>query len=287
MKVLITGKNSYIGNSFEEYVKKSKTEFTIDTLDMIGEDWKKADFSKYDVVFHVAGIAHNNGKITSDQEKLYYKVNTDLTYDVALKASKEGVKQFIFMSSIIVYGASGKMGKSKIITKDTPFSPINAYGDSKVQAELKLNSINTTMKIAILRPPMIYGPGSKGNYPLLSKLAKITPIFPNVKNERSMLFIENLASFVVELINNLDEGVFFPQNDEYVCTSDLVKLIADLNERNIWLINLFNMPLKLLSIKINLVNKVFGNLIIEQDLSKYRDFKNISFEEGIRLTESN
>ena len=132
-KVLITGANSYIGISVENYLKNYSDEYIIDTVDMIDGSWRNKDFSEYDTVFHVAGIAHSdNGKISAEKEKLYYAVNTDLTVETAKKAKAEGVKQFIFMSSAIVYGDSAPIGKSKVITKDTPVSPANCYGDSKV-----------------------------------------------------------------------------------------------------------------------------------------------------------
>ena len=193
-KILITGAGSYIGTSFEKYMKQWPDKYQVDTVDMIGDGWMKYDFSGYDTVYHVAGIAHSdNGKISKEKAKLYYDVNTKLTIRTAMKAKKSGVKQFIFMSSAIVYGDSAPIGKKRIITKDTPVSPANCYGDSKVRAERGLKKLeDENFKVVILRPPMIYGKGSKGNYPLMSKLAQKMPVFPYVDNCRSMLYIENL-----------------------------------------------------------------------------------------------
>jgi UDP-glucose 4-epimerase len=131
--------------------------------------WKNHDFFQYDVVFHVAGIAH----VSSDPklEDLYYKVNRDLTVQTAAKAKAEGVSQFIFMSSIIVYGDGGT--KKVVIDSNTVPNPSNFYGDSKLQAENGIKPMQTEeFNIAIIRPPMIYGNGSKGNYPRLARLAK-------------------------------------------------------------------------------------------------------------------
>ena len=142
-KILITGANSYIGTSFEKYMAQFGDEYQIDTVDMIDGAWRDKDFSGYDSVFHVAGIAHSdNGKISKEKEKLYYAVNTDLTVETAKKAKADGVKQFIFMSSAIVYGNSAPIGKGKRITKDTPVRPANCYGDSKVQAENGLGPLS-------------------------------------------------------------------------------------------------------------------------------------------------
>lgn len=288
-KILITGANSYIGTTFEKYIIDNySNDYSVDTIDMIDGKWRDADFSKYDVVYHVAGIAHSdNGPISDEKEKLYRCVNTDLTIDVAKKAKIEGVKQFIFMSSAIVYGNSARIGKEKRITKDTPPTPANCYGDSKLQAEKGIQALeDSSFKVAILRPPMIYGPNCKGNYPLLSKLAKKFPFFPYVKNERSMLFIGNLVEFVRLIIKNEERGLFWPQNKEYSNTSELVKIIAKVNGRKICLIKGFSWALKILSHMTALVNKAFGNLSYEKEISEYKEeYRVYSLEESIIQTE--
>jgi nucleoside-diphosphate-sugar epimerase len=175
-RVLITGKNSYIGTSVENWLLKTPDQYHVDTLDVKDPSWKDFDFSSYDVVFHVAGIAHVSRK--KSMKDLYYKVNRDLAIEVAKHSKVSGVKQFIFMSSIIVYGDS--KASKRVITKETIPTPTNFYGDSKLQAENGIRPLESdSFKVVILRPPMIYGPGSKGNYSKLSKLAKITPIFPD------------------------------------------------------------------------------------------------------------
>lgn len=271
-KILITGANSYIGTSFESYMKHFSDDYLIDTVDMIGDKWIAKSFSDYDVVFHVAGIAHSDsGKISAEKEKLYYSVNTDLTIKTAEKAKNEGVKQFVFMSSAIVYGDSAPIGKQKVITKDTPVAPANCYGDSKVQAEKGLKQLECdTFKVVILRPPMIYGKGNKGNYPLMSKIARKTPVFPKVSNCRSMLYIENLTEFIRLMIDNEESGVFWPQNAEYSNTSKLVKMIASVHSKKVRLIGGFSWILRLASRFVNAVDKAFGNLSYAKELSEYK-----------------
>lgn len=271
-KILITGANSYIGTSFEKYIKKSYLDnYKVDTVDMLNAAWREKSFSGYDSVFHVAGIAHSDsGKISKGKEKQYYAINTELTVEVALKAKRDGVKQFIFMSSAIVYGESAPIGKTKVITKDTPTSPINCYGDSKVLAENGIRSLDDeSFKVVILRPPMIYGKGSKGNYPLLVKIALKTPVFPYVKNERSMLYVESLCEFVRLMIDNDESGTFYPQNDEYSNTSELVKMIAEAHGKKVYLIRGFGWVLKILSHCTGMVNKAFGSLCYEKAMSEY------------------
>lgn len=282
-KILITGKGSYIGSNFRAYLEQDQEHYIIDELDMQNDGWHAYDFSGYDVVYHVAGLAHSTPK--ESERELYYRVNTDLTYEVAKKAKQSGVKQFIFMSSIIVYG-SGEIGQDRIITKNTPLTPDNFYGDSKKQAEQKIVPLaDEQFKVVILRPPMVYGRDSKGNYPMLAKFAKKTPVFPNIKNERSMLYLGNLLEFVKLMIDNEESGIFLPQNKEYVCTSQLVHTIAKLYQHKIMFTKLFN-PLIMLCGKNTYVNKVFGNFTIDKELSAYReDYNKYSFEESIRLTE--
>ena len=198
-KILITGAGSYIGTSFEKYLKENyPDDYLVDTVDMLDPSWREKSFAGYDAVYHVAGIAHSDsGKISPEKEKLYRSVNTDLTVETAKKAKADGAGQFIFMSSAIVYGESGRIGKPKVITPDTPTAPANCYGDSKVQAENGILPLSDEgFRVCILRPPMIYGKGSKGNFPQLERFAKKLHFFPYVKNRRSMLYIGNLVEFV-------------------------------------------------------------------------------------------
>lgn len=288
-RVLITGANSYIGTSFEKYIKDNyANQYEVDTIDMIDGSWREKSFKGYDVVYHVAGIAHSDsGKISPEKEKLYRSVNTDLTIETAKKAKAECVKQFIFMSSAIVYGESSKIGRKKLITKDTPVSPANCYGDSKLQAELGIKPLqDDSFKVCIIRPPMIYGKGSRGNFPQLEKFAKKLKFFPYVKNERSMLYIGNLVEFVRLMIENNEQGVFWPQNAEYSNTSKLVKMIGTANGKKVHLVKGFTWLLKFFGLFIGKIGKAFGNLSYEQSLSEYKiDYRKFSLQESISETE--
>lgn len=271
-KILITGANSYIGTSFKQWMTQFQDEYQIDTLSVRSDAWRERDFSEYDTIFHVAGIAHADvSKVSEETKQLYYAVNRDLAIETAKKykqdlSGKNG--QFIYMSSIIIYGEETNINKKRIITPDTKPNPSNFYGDSKLQAEIGLQPLDDdTFHVAILRPPMIYGPGSKGNYQQLVKLANKLPIFPDVKNERSMLHIDKLSVFVKERIDAQDSGVFFPQNDQYVRTSHMVRDIAQENGKKIYLFSYMNWAIRLLGYvpgKIGrLTNKAFGNLVYD------------------------
>lgn len=282
-KILITGANSYIGTSFEKYMKKYDG-YMIDTLDMLDASWKEKDFSGYDVVFHVAGIAHSDVKnVTEETKKKYYAVNTDLTVETAKKAKKSDVGQFIFMSSMIVFGT-----KQECIKKDTVPHPDNFYGDSKLKADIGIHNLeDENFKVVSVRPPMIYGKGSKGNYPLLAKFAKRTPVFPCYPNKRSMLYIENLCEFVKRIIDNNETGFFYPQNNEYTETYKMVGEIAEVSGKKIVFIKLFN-PLIKVCKGHPVIKKVFGNMYYDKSLSDYDDnsWCVVDLKESIKRTEN-
>ena len=287
-KILITGADSYIGTAVESYLKQWPERYHVDTLDMIGEGWREGSFAGYDTVYHVAGIAHSDvGKVTEERKAFYYKVNTDLTIETACKAKADGVKQFIFMSSAIVYGESAPIGQRKVITRDTPVSPANFYGDSKIQAENGILPLDSeSFRVVILRPPMIYGKGSKGNYPILSKLARMMLVFPYVENERSMLYVGNLAEFVRLMIDNEEHGIFWPQNGTYSNTSELIRLIAETHGRRLLLLQGTTWIIKLMGCVTSLVNKAFGSLCYEMSMSEYKqEYRRYTLAESIELTE--
>ena len=256
-RVLVTGLNSYVGNSFVSFCKG---EFDIDKISLKDDSWQDLDFSKYDSILHVAGIAHTSKDPAL--KDIYYKVNTELTFNIAQKAKSDGVKQFIFMSSIIVYGDSAPIGQEKVIDKFTQPKPDDFYGDSKLQAELKLVKLKSeSFKVAIVRPPMVYGEGSKGNYPKLVKLAKYALIFPNIKNQRSVICIDNLVKELKNIINNNSQGIFLPQDDRYFCTSEFIKEYRRNIGKKTYFTKAFNPFIKLLARKISFINKVFGNMV--------------------------
>lgn len=268
-KILITGANSYIGTSFESYLQQWKDEYKIDTIDMIGDSWKSVSFSNYDVIFHVAGIAHV--KESKKNAFLYYKINEELAIETALKAKNEKVKQFIVLSSMSVYGI-----EEGIVDEFTIPNPKTNYGLSKLKADKKIVQLNDdSFKVVILRPPMVYGKNCKGNYQKLRKFALNFPFFPLIENQRSMIFIDNLSMFVKKVIDGNMHGIFFPQDAEYICTSNLVKLIAYNNNKKIILTKIFNPLIRLcLKIKIPLIKKIFGNLVYKKNDSVVIDCLN-------------
>jgi nucleoside-diphosphate-sugar epimerase len=262
--ILITGKDSYIGTAVEKWLMREPDKYKVDTVDMKNGSWKEKDFSIYDVVFHVAAVVHQ--KERSGMKEFYFKINRDLPVQVAEKAKQAGVSQFIFMSTMSVYGVEGKIGQEIAINYDTPVNPKSFYGASKVEAESEICKLKSNdFRIVILRPPMIYGPNCPGNYARLEKLAIKLPIFPMIENKRSMLNIEKLCQLVKGYIDHEVEGIFFPQDDKYVNTSLMVKAIADSNGKSIHLSKVAGWFIVKIGKRINLFNKIFGSLFYEKE----------------------
>lgn len=277
-RILITGKSSYVGTSFETWIKDKGTDYEVESISVRNESWKDLDFSVYDVILHTVGIAHR--KETTENKELYYQINRDLAFEVAKKAKREGIKQFIFFSSMSVYGID-----TGVIKKSTPLRPKSNYGKSKLEAEKLIAGLESdNFKVVILRPPMIYGKGCKGNYVRLSQLAMITPVFPKVNNKRSMIFVDNLSEFIRLNIDGAQGGVFHPQNEEYVCTSDMVRMIALLNGTKVRMTRSFNPLLKL--IQFNTITKVFGDLVYDSEIDDLKsNYTTCDFKKSIQLTE--
>lgn len=292
--ILIAGANSYIGTSLERYLleynaSQGRELYRVDTISQRDSQWESYDFHGYDAVFQASGIAHaDTGAVSREQQALYYQVNCDLAVATARRAQEAGVSLFLYPSSIIVYGDSAPYGKERVITPETPAETPHFYGDSKIRAERELGSLD--MQVAILRLPMVYGRGSRGNYPLLAKLADKLPFFPDVQNQRSMIYIENLCEFIRQRIEEGQGGLYFPQNPEYTNTSRMVQEIAAARGKKVRLLKIMN-PLVALASRMPgkigaMANKAFGSLVYERDMSgNMENYCLYDFQESIRRTE--
>lgn len=275
-KILITGQSSYVANKLDNWLKKTSSKYIVTKESVRDDKWEDIRFSQFDVIIHVAGIAHKK-----ESKENYFLINRDLTKNIAEKAKKQGVKQFVFISTMNVYG-----NKLSFIDETTPTIPNSYYGKSKLEAEQILLSLESDFfKIAIIRPPMIYGPNCIGNYTKLSNIAKVTPLFPLFENKRSMIYIDNFTEFIKMVIQNEEKGIFFPQNIEYVNTSNMVSLINKEYNKNIKMTKQFNVFIRIFA-NIKIIKKVFGNLIYDKKLSKYKeDYNIVSYKESITLSE--
>ena len=289
-RILITGTGGYIGRSLAAYLTRWEGCYQTDFVSLRDEAWKKENtFRGYDAVVHAAGIVHQGHTKNDPAQADYYdRVNHRLTVQVARKAKAEGVRQFLFLSTESVYGLCAQVGKTVIITKDTPLCPKDNYGISKKKAEEDLEKLREeNFRIAVLRPPMVYGRGCKGNYQTLARLARTLPVFPRVENRRSMLYIDNLSECIRLLVEDEAEGIFCPQNDRFVSTSDMVSRIAQANGRKLLLIGGFTWALKLMSRVTDLAAKAFGSLCYDAELSAYpEDYQITDFPESVYLSET-
>lgn len=281
-KVLITGKNSYIGQSFKSYVEANyPSEIQVDSISVRGDAWREYDFSRYDAVLHVAGIAHVSADPKMETE--YYKVNRDLTIAVAKLTKQSGVRQFVFMSSMIIYGEKRGIDSLTIIDRATKPEPIDFYGRSKLEADLGVQKLaDDKFNVVSVRTPMVFGPQSKGNFPLLVKVAKVSPIFPKINNQRSMIYINNLAEFLAKTILNNISGIYFPQNQEPLSTLAIVKIIRTQLHKPLIVISLFNPLLRLLGRRFRVIDKVFGSKTYQQDSSIPFNYLVVDNAESIR-----
>lgn len=282
-RILITGKGSYIGNSIKKWLEKWPKDYIVHEVDMISDEWKKKDFSNYDCICHVAGIAHTKNV----EQDLYEKVNHLLPIRVARKAQDSKVRQFIFLSSGAVYSQNDRKNKNIIVDEKTPFSPNTYYGISKLNAEKDLLELlkNSSMKLVILRPPIVYGYGARGNYNLLEKIVEKISVFPKIENKRSMIFIDNLCEFIRLVIEKNSEGIFLPQNREYVTTYKLVQEIGNVKGKKIILISCFNWLINILSYLINPLNKAFGNYIYKKNVYFENKYQIVDFKESIHRSQ--
>ncbi len=253
-KILITGAKSYIGTSFEKYLSQWTENYQVDTLDMIDGSWRERLFSGYDVVLHVAGIAHV--KETRKNRSLYYEINRDLAVETAKKAKAEGVRQFLFMSSMSVYGLD-----SGTVYPDTIPSPGNAYGMSKLQAENEINQLKSdSFRVCIVRPPMVYGKGCKGNFNNIISLIRKIAIFPDIVNSRSMIYIDHLCEFLRMACDCCYADVWTPANKEPMCTAQMTKWIANNMGKKLYFSKLLGVCVKISMAFLPLTRKAFGDL---------------------------
>lgn len=285
LKIIITGKNGYLSNSLKRYIE-NLSDNKIELLDLKNESWINQDFSSIDCIVHTSAIVHKNQKKYTLEE--YRKINTYLTKSLAMKAKSEGVKQFVFISTMSVYGVEPSCFKKTIIDKNTVPLPKTKYGISKYEAEKELINMNSDdFIVTIIRPPIVYGKDCPGNYNLLRKLTLSIRIIPKINNMKSMIYIDNLCELVKQLIEKKIRGVFMPQNSDIVSTSKLSCSIAENNNKRVVEFAFIAPFVYAASLIVPQIKKAFGNEFYDLKLSDSIPVKYniIDFEESVKLTE--
>jgi nucleoside-diphosphate-sugar epimerase len=270
MKILITANNSYIGNSVKSWLDQFEPTFIVNKISLRDIELKNYSFKEYDVIIHVAGIAHitTNRKLKAK----YFEVNKDLAIEVASKAKKDGVKQLIFTSTISVYGNDRPIGDYKPVEILKP-SPSNDYGQSKLEADLGIQKLqDKDFIVSIIRVPMVYGITAKGNFLKLINISSKISIFPKLKNIRSVIHINNLSELVRLIIINKTGGVFLPQDKKYFDTTEFISLYRSYYGKNTFFIPFLSLPLMFIGFFIKSLNKLYGNKFYEIAESKIKDF---------------
>jgi nucleoside-diphosphate-sugar epimerase len=303
-RVVLTGANGFVGRHLADtlmcrgfdFLALSRVSCTADypclTIESLGNvDAMKAALSGYSVVIHTAARAHVMQDSVSDPIAEYRRVNTQITLDLAKAAVAAGVRRFIFISSIKVHGEATALG-SPYRASDT-LMPDDPYGMSKLEAEQGLMKLagETGLEVVIIRPPLVYGPGVKGNFATLIKLmSKGLPLpLGAIDNKRSLVGIDNLVDLIIRCIDHpaAANQVFLAGDGEDLSTTELLRGVAEAIGRPAHLIPV---PAALLSLGATLLGKravaqrLLGSLQV--DISKARELLGweppMSVKEGLR-----
>lgn len=281
-RIVITGKNSYIGNHIQEWIQRKDESYKILQVDVQNSDWKKFRFMPNDIVIHTAGIVH---RPDVKDWSLYEKVNVELPVEVAEKAKKANAVHFVFLSSMAIYGVKKQL-KKNVITQDTSINPVSLYGRSKYLAESRIRKLESeNFLITIVRPPNVYGYNCKGGYisgftSIVKKMPAIPYAFDEVK--QSVIYIDNLTECIYQIIKNKKSGIFMPQDDKSVSAVELMEQIAAGINRPLKRSIILGIIPKILN-KLSIVNKAYGGIEYSSELS-VMDFPYVvvKFNEAIK-----
>ncbi|MFA5478378.1 MAG: NAD-dependent epimerase/dehydratase family protein [Bacteroidales bacterium] len=277
-KLLITGSNGFVGSYF---IKKYKEKYEIKTFSFLKDDMNSLDCSDIDVVFHLSALVHQMGGASCEE---YERVNVIQTLELAKKAKESGVKHFVFMSTVKVYGEE----TNSKYTENTVCNPEDDYGKSKLKAEYELQKLeDQDFKVSIIRTPIVYGYGVKANIKNLINLVNKVPVLPfgKIENKRSMVYIGNLCHLVDEVITQEKSGIFLASDDEPLSTSKLIELITKNLDKKIYLVKIpfFESLLKIL--KPSFHKRLYGSLEVDNNITKEKLnlINPYSVENGVRL----
>jgi UDP-glucose 4-epimerase len=198
-------------------------------IESIGSEtnWKEA-LVGVDAVIHLAARVHHQND--EGAVELYRTVNIEGTLHLARSAASAGVRHFIFVSTVLVHGRSND-GRAPF-SEENILTPSGTYGMSKAAAEAGLRALakDSEMSITVVRPPLVYGAGAKGNFKLLTRAVKLgIPLpFASIRNRRAFLAVENLCSFIVQRLAHAGRGfdVFLVADDEQVSTPEFIRRLA-------------------------------------------------------------
>ena len=278
MNILLTGANGFIGSYFHTSYKKI---YKIKTFSFLNNNFNNLNLNDTNTIIHLSALVHQMGGASKDD---YYKINVKNTLLLAKKAKSTGVKHFVFMSTIKVYGEEHE----EAYTEDTLCHPQDDYGKSKLEAEQALLAIeDESFKVSIIRTPVVYGAGVKANILSLVTLVKKISIlpFPNIQNKRSMVYVGNLCAIIDKIIQTNKSGIFLAADNQAVSTTELINLIAKTLNKKVFLVHIPFFPTLLKMIKPSIYKRLYESLEVDNTLTKQKlDFSNVySIEEGIKM----
>jgi UDP-glucose 4-epimerase len=275
--VLVTGSNGYLGSSF---INQYKNKYKFEKFSLLTQKLENINFNSIDIILHCAALVHQ--KVEHPYEK-YHEINVAYPVKLAKLAKQNGIKQFVFISTIAVYGEDEER-----VSENTVCNPVTPYGKSKLEAEKELLKLSDdSFIVSIIRPPMVYGKNAPGNIDSLVKLVKKLPIIPlgGIENKRSFISIQNLCHSIDEIIFQQKAGVFLASDDEPLSTTRLIELIAKNLNKKIYLLKIpfFESFLKL--VKPSFHKRLYVSLEVDNSITKEKlNLKNsYSVEDGIRL----
>jgi UDP-glucose 4-epimerase len=276
-KLLITGSSGFVGSYF---IHKYKDKYDIKTFSFLKDDIHSLNCNYTDTVLYLSALVHQMDGASCEE---YERVNVTQTLELAKKAKENGVKQFIFMSTVAVYGI-----ETGVMNEKSDYTPLTEYGKSKLRAEIELQKLdNKNFKVSIIRPPIVYGKNAPGNMKSLLKLINKVPLLPfgKIENKRSMVYIGNLCHLVYEIITQEKLGIFLASDDQPLSTSRLIELMAKNLDKKVYLVKIpfFESLLKIL--KPSFHKRLYGSLEVDNSITKEKlNLKNpYSVEDGIRL----
>ena len=278
MNLILTGSTGFIGSYFKKnYAEK----YTLNTFSFLNDDSDSLNLENTNTIIHLSALVHQMGGASKEE---YERVNIEQTLRLATKAKQNGVKHFIFMSTVKVYGEETNIA----YTESTHCSPEDDYGKSKYKAEQELLKLkDDDFVVSIIRTPIVYGYGVKANIKNLIELVRKVSVLPfaNIKNRRSMVYVGNLCHLIDEIVIQKKTGVFLASDDESLSTTRLIQLIATGLEKKVYLIKipLFESLLKL--VKPSFHKRLYESLEVDNSMTKeILCFKNLySTEDGIKL----
>lgn len=260
--ILLTGSTGFIGSYF---INQYSSHFKVNTFSFIRDNFDKLKLDGINCVVHCGALVHQMKEEPSYEE--FFDSNVNHTLQMAIKAKANNVKQFIFISTVKVFGEESK----EIFNENSPTNPKDDYGLTKKIAEEKLLKLeDKNFKVAILRLPLVFGPGVKANFRSLINIVNTFKILPlgSINNKRSMVFVGNVCQYIFQIIKLKERGIFIANEDESLSTSELINQISTALGKNVIL---FSIPFSKQLLKIlkpKYYQRLFGNFEVDNTLTK-------------------